>query len=675
MDTKRIIECVPNFSEGRNKETIKAIVSAIENGGRTGCGDCSIKVLNVDPGEAANRTVITFAGSPEAVVEAAYQGVIKAAELIDMRTQSGEHPRSGATDVLPLVPVSGVTLEECAEMARNLARRIFQESGIPCYCYEAAAFKPQRRNLAVCRAGEYEALPEKILDPERRPDFGPDSYTDVVAHSGAINVGARNFLIAVNFNLNTTSVSVAQEIACQVREKGRRAEDGSMIPGKLKGCKAIGWFIEEYGIAQVSMNITDIKATPLHVAYEEVRKSAQALGYDITGTEIIGLVPECALIDAGKHFLGEQKAVFSDKKELMDAAVRGMGLDDLKPYNPQERVIEYLIEELKRPKISVVMSICNEPLQWLRLAVESIQNQTYKDFELIIVCDNPAYEEGIACIRQAAALDTRIRLMINDSNLGPTKSFNKAIDAAEGEYIARMDADDIAFPQRLEKQVAFLDANPLVSVCASDVHIIDKDGKITRRNKYKKKHSQALNVIFNGMAHPSVMFRRSLQEVRNPIYNEDYIYSQDYELWTYLILKGHKFHTIDEPLLLYRKSASQISQTKKKVQNGLFKRAHREFITNWLLCRGIIASEDSTDIKVMLKKASRALADTRKDDTDWVYLRNIVYVLYFSLGTYSWTWRFRYLLDRNMIALRIPFIFTFRLFVSSRTRKNRTGFN
>ena len=321
------------------------------------------------------------------------------------------------------------------------------------------------------------------------------------------------------------------------------------------------------------------------------------------------------------------------------------------------------------------MSISNEPLQWLRLAVESIHNQTLKDFELIIICDNPSYQAGIAYVSEAAATDPRIRLIENDSNIGPTRSFNKAIEVSRGEYIARMDADDIAFPQRLEKQVAFLDANPLVSVCASDVHIIDKDGKITRRNKYKKKHSQALNVIFNGMAHPSVMFRRSLQEERNPIYNEDYIYSQDYELWTFLIIKGHRFHTIDEPLLYYRKSTSQISHTKKEVQNSLFKKAHREFITNWLLCRGIIASEDSTDIKVMLKKASRALADTKKDDTDWEYLRNIVYVLYFSLGTYSWAWRFRYLIDRNMITLRIPFIFTFRLFVSSRTRKNRTGFN
>ena len=323
----------------------------------------------------------------------------------------------------------------------------------------------------------------------------------------------------------------------------------------------------------------------------------------------------------------------------------------------------------------MVMSICNEPLPWLRHAVESIQNQTSGDFEFIIVCDDPAFEEGIAYISKAAAEDPRIHLMVNDANIGPTKSFNKAIAASNGEYIARMDADDVAFPERFEKQITFLDSHPEISVCASDVHIIDKDGKVTRRNKYKKKHSQALNVIFNSMAHPSVMFRRSLLEERAPIYNEGYIYSQDYELWTFLILKGYQFHTIHEPLLFYRKSVSQISHAKKEIQNRLFKKAHREFIINWLLARGIIASEDTEDLKVMLQKASLALVGTSKDDKDWEYLRNIVYVLYFSMGTYSWAWRLRYLFDRNMIAFRIPFIYTFRLFVSIRTRKNRTGFN
>ena len=271
---KRIIECVPNYSEGRDKSVIDAIVAAI-------AAVEGVKVLDVDPGEATNRTVVTFVGEPEPVVEAAFRGAAKAQELIDMRQHHGAHPRSGATDVLPLIPVSGITLEECAELARGLAERLYKELGIPCYCYEAAAFKPERRNLAVCRAGEYEALPEKMADPDRKPDFG-GAWDEVAARAGATNVGARNFLIAVNYNLNTTSTRRAMAVAFDVREKGRKAREGGSltgkllkdengnqiwIPGTLKGCKAIGWYIDEYGIAQVSMNITDIDTVPLHVAY------------------------------------------------------------------------------------------------------------------------------------------------------------------------------------------------------------------------------------------------------------------------------------------------------------------------------------------------------------------------------------------------------------------------
>lgn len=340
----RIIECVPNFSEGRSREVIEAIAKAIEEGGRDAeCNNPGVKVLNIDPGEATNRTVITFAGSPESVIEAAFKGVQKAAELIDMRKHKGAHPRSGATDVLPLVPISGVTLEECAEMARDLAERIYNELEIPCYCYEAAAFKPERRNLAVCRAGGYEALPEKIADPCRKPDFGPEKYTERAARAGAINVGARDFLIAVNFNLNTTSADIANEIAYEVREKGHPLRKG--ISGTLKGCKAIGWFIDEYGIAQVSMNITDINTTPLHVAYAEVCKAAEAQGVHVTGTEIIGLVPERCLVAAGKHHLENQgKSTDLPKDEIITHAISYMGLDDLKPFEPKKKVIEYLID-------------------------------------------------------------------------------------------------------------------------------------------------------------------------------------------------------------------------------------------------------------------------------------------------------------------------------------------
>ncbi len=350
---KRLIECVPNYSEGRDKSVIDAIVAAI----RTVEG---VNVLDVDPGEATNRTVVTFVGEPEPVCEAAFRGAAKAQELIDMRLHHGAHPRSGATDVLPLIPVSGITLEECAELARGLAKRLYEELGIPCYCYEAAARRPERKNLAVCREGEYEALPEKFKDPARRPDFCGE-WDAVAEKAGATNVGARGFLVAVNFNLNTTSTRRAMAVAFDVREKGRKAREGGSltgkllkdekgnqlwIPGTLKGCKAIGWFIDEYGIAQVSMNITDIDKTPLHVAYEEVTRAAAARGLRVTGAEIVGLVPRRVLLDAGKFYLEkQQRSLGISEEEIVKIAVKSMSLDDLKPFNPKEKVIEYLMEE------------------------------------------------------------------------------------------------------------------------------------------------------------------------------------------------------------------------------------------------------------------------------------------------------------------------------------------
>ena len=350
---KRIIECVPNYSEGRDRGVIDAIVAAI-------AAVEGVKVLDVDPGEATNRTVVTFVGEPEPVLEAAFRGAAKAQELIDMRQHHGAHPRSGATDVLPLIPVSGITLEECAILARGLAERLYKELGIPCYCYEAAAFTPERRNLAVCRAGEYEALPEKMADPARKPDFGGE-YDVIAAKAGATNVGARNFLIAVNYNLNTTATRRAMAVAFDVREKGRKAREGGSltgkllkdengqqiwIPGTLKGCKAIGWYIDEYGIAQVSMNITDIDAVPLHVAYEEVCRAAAARGLKVTGVEIVGLVPKRVLIDAGKFYLEkQQRSMGISEEEILKIAVKSMSLDDLKPFNPKEKVIEYLMED------------------------------------------------------------------------------------------------------------------------------------------------------------------------------------------------------------------------------------------------------------------------------------------------------------------------------------------
>ncbi len=358
----KIIECVPNYSEGRNKEVIDLIVKAIaDTTVNTERGEERVRVLDVDPGEATNRTVVTFVGSPEAVMEAAFQGEKKAAELIDMRQHHGAHPRSGATDVLPLIPVAGTTLDECAGWARTLAKRIYDELGIPCYCYEAAAYTPERRNLAVCRAGEYEALPEKVIDPKRKPDFGPGEYNETAAKAGATNVGARDFLIAVNFNLNTTSTRRAMAVAFDVREKGRPAREGGSltgkilkdaegqtiwIPGTLKGCKAIGWYIEEYGIAQVSMNITDINTTPLHVAFEEVCRAAAARGLRVTGTEIVGLVPKRVLLETGRYYLEkQQRSLGISEDEIIKIAAKSLGLSDLKPFNPREKVIEFLMED------------------------------------------------------------------------------------------------------------------------------------------------------------------------------------------------------------------------------------------------------------------------------------------------------------------------------------------
>ena len=344
-----IIECVPNYSEGRDMAVIDAIVGAIKSVE-------GIKVLDVDPGEATNRTVVTFVGAPEPVLEAAFQGAKKAQELIDMRQHHGAHPRSGATDVLPLIPVAGITLEECAKLARGLAERLWKELGIPCYCYEAAAFTPERKNLAVCREGEYEALQKKMEDPAKKPDFG-GTWNEVAAKAGATNVGARNFLVAVNFNLNTTSTRRAMAVAFDVREKGRKNPSGEgWIPGTLKGCKAIGWYIDEYGIAQVSMNITDIDTTPLHVAFEEVSRAAAARGLRVTGAEIVGLVPKKVLTEAGKFYLEkQQRSLGIAEEEIIKIAVKSMSLDDLKPFNPKEKVIEYLIADEKKGLVDMTL--------------------------------------------------------------------------------------------------------------------------------------------------------------------------------------------------------------------------------------------------------------------------------------------------------------------------------
>jgi len=348
---KQIIECVPNFSEGRDMAVIQQITDQI----KTVDG---VKLLDVDPGAATNRTVVTIAGEPEQVIEAAFRAVKKAMEVIDMSKHTGAHPRFGATDVCPLVPIANISMEETVKYAHLLGERIGKELGIPVYCYENAAKSPERRNLANCRSGEYEGLSKKFSDPTWKPDFGPAQF---LPKTGAIAVGARDFLVAYNINLNTTSTRRANAVAFDIREKGRPMREGNSvtgkimkdekgnqinIPGSLKACKAIGWFIEEYGIAQVSINLTNISITPVHVAFEEACKKAQERGMRVSGSELVGLAPLKVFTDAGKYFLKKQnRSVGVSEAELIKISVKSLGLDDLKPFNPQEKIIEYVLNE------------------------------------------------------------------------------------------------------------------------------------------------------------------------------------------------------------------------------------------------------------------------------------------------------------------------------------------
>ncbi len=357
---KPLIECVPNISEGRDLNKINEIARQVETVE-------GVKLLDIDPGNATNRTVITFVGEPEQVVEAAYRLIKKAKELIDMRHHKGEHPRFGATDVCPLVPIANISMEETAEYARKLGEKVGKDLRIPVYFYENAATEAKRRNLANVRAGEYEALPDKLQNPDWKPDFGPDIFDDEVAQSGAVAISARDFLVAYNVNLNTTSTRRANAIAFDIREAGRIKREGNpitgkkildengkpvRIPGKFKGVKGIGWFIEEYGIAQVSYNITDIKAAPVHLVFDETVKSADKRGIRVTGSEIIGLVPKKVLLDAADYFLTkQQRSLGISESEKILIAVKSLGADDLKPFNPKEKIIEYLLEEDTQSKL------------------------------------------------------------------------------------------------------------------------------------------------------------------------------------------------------------------------------------------------------------------------------------------------------------------------------------
>ena len=357
---KQLIECVPNISEGRDENIIKQVTDMVETVE-------GVRLIDVDPGKATNRTVITFVGPPKEVCEAAFRVVKKASELIDMRKHHGEHPRFGATDVCPLVPVASITMDETVEYARSLGKRIGEELGIPVFSYEFAAFKPERKNLATCRAGEYEALKDRLITPEWKPDFGPAEFNESVAKSGVTAVGARNFLVAYNANLNTTSTRRANAIAFDVRERGRTKREGDpvtgkivnnkngkpvMIPGMLKSVKAIGWFIEEYGVAQISMNLTDITVTAVHEAFDAVVKSADSRGIRVTGSELVGVIPLKAMLDAGKHYLRKQKrSTGIPDREIIKIAVKTLGLDELGPFAPDKKIIEYILEDKSKQKL------------------------------------------------------------------------------------------------------------------------------------------------------------------------------------------------------------------------------------------------------------------------------------------------------------------------------------
>ncbi len=350
---KQLIECVPNFSEGNDMNIIKQITDEIESVE-------GVSLVDVDPGKATNRTVVTMVGTPDEVLEAAVKAVKKAAELIDMSKHSGAHPRFGATDVCPLVPVANITMEETVEYAHKLAERIGTELNIPVYCYENAARIEERKNLAVCRAGEYEAVKDRIGTERWKPDFGPAEFTDAVAKSGVTAVSARNFLVAYNFNLNTTSTRRANAIAFDVRERGRTKREGNpstgkivkdangkpvMTPGTLKATKAIGWFIEEFGVAQISMNMTDISITSIHKAFDEVCAKSQARGIRVTGSELVGVVPLQAMLDAGKHYLRMQgRSTGIADREIIKIAVKSLGLDELYPFEADKKIIEYILE-------------------------------------------------------------------------------------------------------------------------------------------------------------------------------------------------------------------------------------------------------------------------------------------------------------------------------------------
>jgi glutamate formiminotransferase/formiminotetrahydrofolate cyclodeaminase len=493
---KQIIECVPNFSEGRNADIIKQITDQIQSVE-------GVKLLNVDPGKATNRTVVTFVGDPESVVEAAFHAVKMASRVIDMSRHKGEHPRFGAADVCPLVPVAGISMEEVVIYARKLAQRIGDELQIPVYCYEKAAFKKERRNLADVRSGEYEGLKEKLAKKEWKPDYGPAKFN---ARTGAIAVGARNFLVAYNVNLNTTSTRRANAIAYDIREKGRVKRKGNLItgqiikddagrplykPGSLKSVRAIGWYIKEYGIAQISVNLTDISITPVHIAFEEACRRAEERGIRVTGSELVGLVPLSAMLDAGRYFLKKQQrsAGVSDR-ELIKIAVKSLGLNDLYEFKPKEKIIEYMLDDHNDERLT-------------RLSAE--------DFMLETASESPAPGGGSVSAyigALGAALGTMVA-NISSHKRGWDDRWEEFSDWAEKgkqyqeELLQLVDEDSTAF-------------NTLM--LAYSLPVSSEEEKRERDRTIKEATRQAILAPFRVMqvAHDALGIVRAMAEIGNP---------------------------------------------------------------------------------------------------------------------------------------------------------------
>lgn len=496
---KKLIECVPNFSEGRDLKIIKQITDEIEK-------IDGVRLIDVDPGKATNRTVVTIVGTPDEVLEAAFQAIKKAQELIDMSKHSGAHPRFGATDVCPLVPVANITMEETAEYARKLAKRVGEELEIPIYCYENAAFKPERRNLATCRAGEYEALPTRITSEEWKPDFGPSKWNEKTIRSGATAIGARNFLVAINFNLNTTSTRRANAVAYDVRERGRPLRDGDpingkivkdekgnqvMVPGTLKSTKAIGWFIEEFGIAQISMNMTNLEDTAIHTAFDEVCKKSQERGLRVTGSELVGVVPLKAMLDAGKHYLKMQnRSVGISDQEILKIAIKSMGLNELYPFEPKKKIIEYILEDESKKKL-VDLSI--------------------KDFAFETASESPAPGGGsIAAYMGAlgAALSTMVANLSSHKRGWDSRWEEFSIWAEKGKEL------QVKLLQMVDEDTESF--NKIMA--AFDLPKKNEEEKVARQQAIQEATKYATQIPFNVMelCYQTLFIAKAMAEIGNP---------------------------------------------------------------------------------------------------------------------------------------------------------------